>query len=133
MAKTPQVLITLSPLGNLQVELPGISPTRRTVILTDREAVATIKRILYGQLADKAEIGEDGAPTIAQVRHWEKHEVFSDSSCRFCIAEGRTFGPGRPKRAHTIRKDSEVEISRISIKRFDEVGRKLLRLEDLED
>lgn len=130
MTKTPQIIVSLSPLGQLQVELPGAFSTRRTIVLTDAEAVATLKRILHGQLASRSEIGEDGAPTRAQVKHWERHEVMSDSSCRFCISEGRVFGTGH-RRSTTIRKDGEVEIRRIQ--RFDEGGRKVLRLEDLED
>ena len=84
--RIPQVLITLSPSGNLQAELPGANGARRVVPIRDLES---IERMLRGQLSAHYEIGEDGAPTSRQVRHWERHDVFADPQCPFCIAEGR--------------------------------------------
>ena len=84
--RMPQVLITLSPSGNLQAELPGANGARRVVPIRDLES---IERMLRGQLSAHYEIGEDGAPTSRQVRHWERHDVFADPQCPFCIAEGR--------------------------------------------
>lgn len=89
MNKTPQLLVTLNPQGELCIELPGEQATRRQVICRDSEIAATLHRILLAQALDRTEIGLDGAPTQAQVRHWERHEIWPDNHCRFCLAEGR--------------------------------------------
>ena len=68
----PQVIVTLSPQGHLQAELPGANGSRRRVDLRADSAVKTLTRILQGQLQSKVEIGLDGAPTQAQVRHWAR-------------------------------------------------------------
>lgn len=88
MNRAPQLLVTLSPQGELVLELPGQQATRRQVICRDGEFAATCHRILEAQQADRTEIGHDGAPTQAQVRHWERHGTWPDSHCRFCLAEG---------------------------------------------
>lgn len=98
MAKTPQVIVTLSPQGGLVVELPGIMATRRKIELRTSEAGQSLLRILEAQAADQTEIGLDGAPTVAQVAHWERHMDWPSDRCKFCIAEGRIKGTA-PKRA----------------------------------
>jgi|SRR6267154_3976649 len=85
----PQVLVSLTPTGGLKVELPGVSATRRVVELRSGEEGETLRRILEAQLLGDVEIGLDGAPTGAQVRHWERHQDFPAEGCRFCMAEGR--------------------------------------------
>ena len=88
-SRIPQLIITITPAGHLAVELPGHQATRRQVVLNTKEAGASLLRMLEAQSRDQAEIGLDGAPTSAQVKHWERHQIWSDSHCRFCIAEGR--------------------------------------------
>lgn len=104
MNKTPQVLVTLNPQGELTVELPGVG-TRRQIVCRDGEIAGTLHRILLAQALDRTEIGLDGAPTQAQVRHWERHEIWPDSHCRFCLAEGRArpdHGQGRTGRRRVL-------------------------------
>lgn len=88
-SRAPQLLITLSPQGKLVCELPGQQATRRQIELRTSDAGETLLRILEGQAREGIEIGLDGAPTAAQVRHWERHATWPSSACRFCIAEGR--------------------------------------------
>lgn len=88
-SRTPQLIVTLTPQGALAVELPGHMATRRQVLLAQGEAGPTLLRMLEAQARDGMEIGLDGAPTQAQVRHWERHSQWPSSSCRFCLAEGR--------------------------------------------
>lgn len=96
---TPQVLVTLSPQGTLQAELPGPNGARRVCQLKPGQAERDLLEILHGQLARRVEIGEDGAPTQAQVKHWEEHGQWPDSRCAFCRAEGKsgTGGEGARK------------------------------------
>lgn len=70
---TPQLLITLSPSGDLVAELPGHQATRRQLPLDVRTAGAVIRRILEAQAAGRSpdDIGHESAPTCAQVRDWE--------------------------------------------------------------
>jgi hypothetical protein len=98
MSRVPQVLVTLSPSGDLQAELPGANGSRRIVPLRASQIAETLQTILRGQLAERNAIGEDGAPTAHQVRHWERHGVFADPQCPFCLAEGRTVSPKTAKR-----------------------------------
>src|SRR5215469_6413552 len=111
----PQVILTLTPSGDLAVELPGFMATRRKIILREKDAGQSLKRILRAQLDNKAEIGLDGAPTIAQLKHWERHGVWPDSHCRFCIAEGRAKPDHqRVKRYEVLMKRSDgVEVRRL--------------------
>lgn len=116
-SRVPQLLITLTPEGELAVELPGQQATRRQVLLRTSEAGATLLRILEAQARNQAEIGQDGAPTAAQVKHWERHGVWADSKCRFCLAEGRAkpdHAGARQSRKTLVYKDSTgVEVRRI--------------------
>lgn len=115
MANVPQVIVTLDPeTGGLVAELPGFMATRRKVELRGDAIGATLRRILEAQLENKSEIGQDGAPTQAQVRHWEQHGVWADERCRFCLAEGRARPSAqRVRRAYTIsggKGANEVEV-----------------------
>lgn len=94
----PQLIITLSPTRDaLQLELPGVNGLRRVVPVRTQDLATTCLRILCAQAERKVQIGLDGAPTQRQVRHWERHDLFPDDRCPFCIAEGRTrAGQGRP-------------------------------------
>lgn len=115
MSKTPQVIVSLTPGGNLKVELPGVMCTRRSIEMRTSEAGETLLRILRAQEMDQTEIGLDGAPTGQQLKHWERHGVWPDSRCRFCIAEGRAKGQSqRQKRQQTIIDHGDVKVLRIA-------------------
>lgn len=117
-SRIPQLIVTITPQGHLAVELPGHQATRRQVVLNEREAGASLLRMLEGQARDAAEIGLDGAPTSAQVKHWERHQIWADAHCRFCIAEGRAkpdYSSMRKPRHQVVLKDSAngVEVRRL--------------------
>lgn len=115
--RSPQVLVTLSPDGKLVLELPGTQATRRQLQVRDGELAETLHRILQAQLSDQTEIGLDGAPTQAQVQHWERHGIWASSQCRFCISEGRAkpdYSVLRTKRKQVVYKTGQgVEVRRI--------------------
>jgi hypothetical protein len=112
MTRVPQVIVTLSPQGKLQVELPGSQCTRRIVPLASGKVEDGLLRILQAQLEDQVDIGEDGAPTVQQLRHWERHATVPMANCRFCIAEGRVFYVGARAKAQIIvnRADATVRV-----------------------
>jgi hypothetical protein len=111
-SRQPQLLLTLAPDGTLQVELPGAMATRRVVPVRDRECASTLKRMLEAQARSDVAIGEDGSPTQAQVRHWERHGVFGDPRCPHCISEG--FRPrGSRVRAVVIAEHGGVVVRRV--------------------
>src|SRR5882672_8845991 len=45
----------------------------------------TLLRILQGQLAGETEFDEDGNPSEHQIKHWQRHAIWADPSCPFCI------------------------------------------------
>lgn len=113
---TPQLIITLSPEDQLVIELPGTMGTRRKVEISPNNLEATVLRILRAQRESLTEIGLDGAPTIAQVEHWEKHEDWPSAKCRFCIAEGRIKGEASPRNKKRIlleKREDGVEVRKI--------------------
>lgn len=112
---TPQLILTLSPDGGLVAELPGPFATRRRVELRDASALDTCKRILHAQLGGQTEIGLDGAPTSAQVKHWERHEIWPDTRCAFCVREGRFGAPAQRARAKVLvqKRPDGVEVRRV--------------------
>lgn len=113
---TPQLILTLDPeTGALCAELPGQQATRRKVMLRTSEAGETLLRILNAQLQDRSEIGLDGAPTQAQVLHWERHGIWPSAQCRFCLAEGRAKkSPSDTRKAYTVSRGSDgVEVRRL--------------------
>lgn len=121
-SRVPQLTVTLTPDGQLAVELPGHQSTRRQVILRLAEAGASLARMLEAQARDQTEIGLDGAPTVKQVQHWERHGVWASSQCRFCIAEGRAqpnYSAHRQSRKTLVYKDNtgvEVRIIKAGTK-----------------
>lgn len=135
MTRVPQVIVTLSPQGKLQVELPGHQSTRRAVPVTSGKVEETLLRILRSQqsASHQPDIGEDGAPTSQQVKHWERHENFPDSSCRFCIAEGRVFYVGKHNSAKIIvnRSDATIRVIPRGAKGKKRVGQIVASAEDL--
>lgn len=112
----PQVIVTMTPDGNLCAELPGFQATRRKVPLKAGHVEDSLRRILNDQLDGHYEIGAEGSPTQQQVRHWESHGTWPDSRCRFCIAEGRVKTSKRRLRREIISKSKDVEVRRIASK-----------------
>ena len=80
------VLVSLRADGGLQLELPALDGTR-PVPFNDLD---TLVRVLH---SEESRIGEDAAPTQAQVRHWEEHRNRFDPRCPFCqfFAQGKTI------------------------------------------
>lgn len=110
----PQVIVTLAPDGTLQAELPSGGSVRRVVSLR-KDAETSLKRILQEQLEGNISIGQDGAPTEAQVRHWQDHQMFPNPRCPFCLSEGLIKGtPKRQQRSQLISKSKDVEIRRLT-------------------
>lgn len=84
-SRIPQVIITLSPDGLLQAELPH-SGGRHHVLISSLE---DISQILAAQLRQTPEtIGLDRSPPNGQIKHWDKHldAKQSDPNCPWCIA-----------------------------------------------
>jgi hypothetical protein len=69
---TPQLLLTLSPTGQLIVELPGAGATRRQVEIQDKTAARVLKRILNAQLAS-AQSPHIGMDRVIQEIYEELH------------------------------------------------------------
>ncbi len=94
----PSLVVSLASDGSLVAE-HFWNGGRRQTALHDGSAEADIRRILQGMLLRPVAIGEDGAPTQHQLRHWERHTApeggiaFGDPQCPFCIAEGRFAAP----------------------------------------
>lgn len=94
--------------GRLCVLLAGPKQTDREVTLFGHgETICdTIHRILKARETGDYEIGEDGEPTEAQVRHWERHVIWPDSQCSFCRAERRGLpSPNQSPRRGTVISD----------------------------
>jgi hypothetical protein len=115
----PQVIITLSPQGKLQAELP-FNGGRRIVQLgqgspaqRDEGIERTLQRILEAQARSRVECGEDGSPTEQQVRHWERHSQWPDERCKFCITEGITQTSRKKKTLLHLVGDGSVQVRRI--------------------
>lgn len=121
----PQVIVTLTPDGLLAVELPSRGPTRHKVELRTGNAEAALRVILEAQARGEYEIGQDGAPTQAQVKHWERHAMWPDDRCRFCIAEGRVANGGRKRvRKSQLIAQTAVREGKIEIRRLTEVRKR---------
>jgi hypothetical protein len=86
----------------------------QNVLSQNDTTTGIISQILEGQLTSKSRLGEDGAPTAQQLRHWEKHSgIWGDPSCPFCIAEGK-FEKGK-NRERSVRGLSEYEALRCGL------------------
>lgn len=113
-SRTPQLILTLTPQGTLAVELPGFQGTRRRIDIHLAEAGPTLLRILEAQVREATEIGADGAPTQAQVKHWEKHATWPSASCRFCLGEGRaTPDHGRVAKPLLLSRGDGVQVRKL--------------------
>lgn len=92
----PSLVVSLSPDGTLVAE-HFTNGGRHSTALKPGEVEASLRRILQAKLRSAVALGEDGQPTQAQVRHWERHDIWKDPQCPHCIAEG--LKPQRPRRA----------------------------------
>ena len=91
MPNAPELRVRLRPDGGLEFALPGALhigdrwiPLRQTSTCNPGD---TLRRTLQGIASDAMALGEDGAPTRAQVVHWERHHTYPDRRCVFCLAE----------------------------------------------
>lgn len=80
----PQLILTLSPLDELCVELPGANGARRKVLIHD---LSSLKRMLLAQRRGERGIASEAEPTQAEVKHWKEHRKVRDERCPFCRAE----------------------------------------------
>src|SRR3954464_15533162 len=83
---TPQIILTLSPSGQLVLERP-MAGSRQTIPIAPGSLESTARRILLAQLRSESHLGQDGLPTTAQVNHWNRHSLWTDPSCPFCQSE----------------------------------------------
>lgn len=101
MDYAPRVFVSLSLDGQLQVEIPSSgSNSARAIPLRKVDAGDTLLRILNARLRQELKVGEDGAPSAAQVKHWEDHGTFKDTRCAFCRQE-QGLPPKRSARHQT--------------------------------
>lgn len=116
VVQVPQVIVTLNPQGGLSIELPAGPGARRKIELREGEEGDTLRRVLQEQMNGNISIGQDGAPTRAQVYHWEHHLDGAPSPrCSFCLSEGLIRGtPKRIMRKTIISKSKDVEIRKIA-------------------
>lgn len=119
---TISVVVSLAPDGELQLELPGVEGTSRIIPLKETSVVkpsATIRRVLQSIAQSQTAIGLDGAPTKAQVWHWERHQTFPDIRCAFCQAEATVGRAAKPHifDARYARRDlgGGVEVRRVKV------------------
>jgi hypothetical protein len=115
VVQTPQVIVTMNANGGLNIELPSGPGARRKVELRAGFEGETLRRVLQEQLEGNISIGQDGAPTKAQVYHWEHHlDGFPSPRCSFCLSEGLIRGtPKRQLRKVIISKSKDVEVRRM--------------------
>ncbi len=113
----PKLYVSLTPSGALQVELPWGQGEHRLITLRAGDEAGTLQRILEARLAAHYVIGDDGAPTASQVRHWERHGIWPDPRCAHCRAEGTVArGNGRKSRAVVLAEHGGVTIRRVPAK-----------------
>jgi hypothetical protein len=68
--RIPQLILRLSPSGEVVAELPGANGSRRVVSI---ESLDQVRRILRAQMfPSERRIGHDAAPTQAQIKSWLK-------------------------------------------------------------
>ena len=93
---TPQLIITLSPAGAVQAELPGANGSRRVVPV---HSIDQIQRILLAQARGERGIGTDAEPTTAALIHWRDHKDRNDRNCVFCRSEKDAIAKYAKKKA----------------------------------
>lgn len=68
-----------------------VLPDEREIGLKLGCEIETIERVLRARAVQQHSIGQDGAPTRQQVRHWQMHQNAADDKCPFCQHEKRLF------------------------------------------
>jgi hypothetical protein len=85
---TPQIILTLSPVGTLQAELPSSNGSRRVIPLDEakpHETLDNLRRLLFAQRsATSHAIGTVGFPSAHQFHHSVHHQSAPAESCPFC-------------------------------------------------
>ena len=81
----PQLILTLSPAGSLQAELPGPNGARRVLPLDGHpsDILESLRRLLFAQARGSIKIGSAGFPTSQQLHHTINHSETVDG-CPFC-------------------------------------------------
>jgi hypothetical protein len=92
--RSPSLIISLAPDGTPHIELPWSLNREFRVIPLDKPSTthSTILSILAARQRAEIGIGSDGAPTQAQVRHWELHRTIVEPRCAFCRAAAKANG-----------------------------------------
>ena len=82
----PQLILTLSPAGTLQAELPGPNGARRVLPLDGRpsDILESLRRLLFAQARGSIKIGSAGFPTSQQLHHTINHSETTVDGCPFC-------------------------------------------------
>lgn len=85
LMSTPQLILTLSPLGTLQAELPGPNGARRRLQLSGapEDILTSLVRVLLAQQRGETLLGQEGAPTQHQFTHTTRHSSAVEG-CPFC-------------------------------------------------
>lgn len=113
----PQLILVLTPnQAGLQIELPGANGMRRVIPVSRGDKLQDVAlRILQAQARQQIEIGLDGAPTSRQLLHWERHWMFPDDRCPFCIAEGTAHRPSKrwQRASEHVVGDGSVTVRRV--------------------
>lgn len=115
--KTPQLLLTLSPSGTLQAELPGPNGSRQILPFTGEPAdiIAAMRRILVAQASGEFKIGSAGRPTAHQLNH-ELNHAFHAEGCPFCnlgLSHADSFcsAKGKPTKQASKKRKTSTQFS----------------------
>lgn len=125
MSAKTRVQVSLSPEGQLSLDLPGAAGSLRSIPLRPSSAFEVIFRTLTALQHGPDGIGEDGAPTADLVRHWEMHGIWPDARCVHCQALGRARSAiaKQQQRRELIRKCNGVEVRRLPPARAVLIGK----------
>lgn len=83
---TPQLILTLSPNSDLQLEFPGPNGARQLIPLEGEaeDIIFRLKRMLLAQQSGQFKIGSEGRPTSHQLHHELLHLNSVRDNCPFC-------------------------------------------------
>lgn len=103
----PQIIITLSPQGLPQAELPGANGSRRVIALSPGQCYDSLRMILLDQQRahsqqKRAKLDEKGSPSQSWLTHLERHQDWPSDTCPHCQDEGRTLRPSKRKRGDRV-------------------------------
>lgn len=113
------VRVKLAPNGkDLTLEFLSEGGLKHDVPVTNPGALgSTLTSVLQTIRNGRVELGTDGAPTSAQVLHWEKHSSgWPVATCRFCLSASAEKEAKRKARGREMiaRTGGGVQINRIS-------------------